>query len=73
MVRVAKIQVVMMERATAKRVLSGNPASIPRAKVTTVATAAVKSTLPRALTDVAYPTETKTVNAAMPAMANPEP
>jgi len=28
-------------------VLSGKPASIPRAKVTTVATAAVKSTLPR--------------------------
>jgi len=34
---------------------SGKPASIPWANVTTVATAAVKSTLPRRLIDVAYP------------------
>ena len=62
-----------MESATARRVLSGKPASIPRAKVTIVATAAVKSTLPRALTEVAYPTETRMVNVAMLAMAKPEP
>jgi len=73
MVRVARTQVVMMAKATARSVLSGKPASIPRAKVTTVATAAVKSTLPRALTEVAYPTEARMVNAAMPAMAKPEP
>jgi len=62
-----------MARATARMVLSEKPASIPRANVTTVATAAVKSTLPRRLTEVAYPTAARIVNPTMPAMAKPEP
>ncbi len=62
-----------MERATANCILSGKPASIPKAKVTTAATAAVKSTLPRVLIEAAYPTATRMVKVAMDAMAKPGP
>ena len=53
--------------------VSGKLASIPREKVTTAATAAVKSTLPRVLMEEAYPTATRMVKVAMEAMAKPGP
>jgi hypothetical protein len=49
-VRVARIQVVMIARETARAILSGSLASIPRTNATTAATAAVRSILPRELT-----------------------
>ena len=54
----------MMARATDMRMLSGKLVSMPRVKVTTAATAAVKSIRPRALTEDAYPAATRMVNVA---------
>ena len=62
-----------MARATARGTLSGKLVSIPRAKVTTAATAAVKSILPRVLTEEAYPAATRMVKVEMAAMAKPGP